>query len=224
MAYNLNLHTLRGKINNIKALIVDASLTIVGAAADAKAVGDAFIQQEQTFNEMQDTVLSPHLENTSNPHRVTKSQLGLANVDNTSDEDKPVSTAQAEAIAAAKQEGLNAANDAKQAGLNAANDAMEEAKKKATPEYVNGRITSQMVMLSSSAWKENCQTVEVKDVTADVSKTDVLVSCDPADDNWEAYTENGIRVYAQGDGNVQFKCETPPPVDVSVNVMVRRAE
>lgn len=35
-----------------------------------------------------------HLNNTNNPHNVTKSQLGLNNVDNTSDADKPVSTAQ----------------------------------------------------------------------------------------------------------------------------------
>lgn len=39
-----------------------------------------------------------HIENTSNPHKVTKSQVGLGNVSNTSDEDKPVSTAQKEYI------------------------------------------------------------------------------------------------------------------------------
>jgi len=39
------------------------------------------------------TSLLNHLSNTSNPHNVTKSQIGLSNVDNTSDLDKPVSTA-----------------------------------------------------------------------------------------------------------------------------------
>lgn len=34
-----------------------------------------------------------HISNTSNPHNVTKSQLGLGNVNNTSDEDKPLSAA-----------------------------------------------------------------------------------------------------------------------------------
>lgn len=34
-----------------------------------------------------------HTLNTSNPHNVTKSQVGLGNVDNTSDADKPISTA-----------------------------------------------------------------------------------------------------------------------------------
>ena len=37
--------------------------------------------------------LSSHTENTNNPHNVTKSQIGLDNVDNTSDANKPISTA-----------------------------------------------------------------------------------------------------------------------------------
>ena len=39
-----------------------------------------------------------HKSNTSNPHSVTKSQVGLGNVDNTSDVDKPVSTAMKTAL------------------------------------------------------------------------------------------------------------------------------
>lgn len=37
--------------------------------------------------------LSSHTSNTSNPHSVTKAQVGLGNVDNTADLDKPISTA-----------------------------------------------------------------------------------------------------------------------------------
>jgi len=37
--------------------------------------------------------LDSHLSNNSNPHSVTKTQVGLSNVDNTSDVNKPVSTA-----------------------------------------------------------------------------------------------------------------------------------
>lgn len=43
--------------------------------------------------------LDGHKANIENPHSVTKAQVGLSNVDNTSDADKPVSTAQAEADA-----------------------------------------------------------------------------------------------------------------------------
>ena len=39
------------------------------------------------------TNISNHVGNTSNPHNVTKAQVGLGNVDNTSDANKPVSTA-----------------------------------------------------------------------------------------------------------------------------------
>lgn len=47
------------------------------------------------------TALDSHIANVANPHVVTKTQVGLSNVDNTTDAGKPVSTAQATAIAAA---------------------------------------------------------------------------------------------------------------------------
>lgn len=50
------------------------------------------------------TTVNSHINNKSNPHSVTKSQVGLGNVDNTSDTNKPVSTAQQTAIANAKSE------------------------------------------------------------------------------------------------------------------------
>lgn len=43
--------------------------------------------------------LSAHANATNNPHAVTKAQVGLGNVDNTADADKPVSTAVATALA-----------------------------------------------------------------------------------------------------------------------------
>lgn len=55
--------------------------------------------------------LISHLSNTSNPHGVTKTQVGLGNVNNTSDANKPVSTAQATAIADAKKAGIDAQAD-----------------------------------------------------------------------------------------------------------------
>lgn len=48
--------------------------------------------------------LEAHIANKDNPHKVTAPQLGLGNVDNTSDIDKPVSTAQREALNALKSE------------------------------------------------------------------------------------------------------------------------
>lgn len=42
--------------------------------------------------------LNSHINNKENPHEVTKEQVGLGNVDNTSDIDKPISTATQEAL------------------------------------------------------------------------------------------------------------------------------
>lgn len=55
-----------------------------------------------------ETKVRNHLANKANPHIVTKAQVGLGNVNNTSDADKPVSTAQAAAIADAKAAGTAA--------------------------------------------------------------------------------------------------------------------
>ena len=80
----------KGEITRIEGLISDE------AATRAKA--------DTTVNAKVDS----HIGNKSNPHGVTKAQVGLGNVNNTSDADKPVSTAQATAIADAKAEGTNA--------------------------------------------------------------------------------------------------------------------
>lgn len=49
-------------------------------------------------NKVNVSQLNSHTNNTENPHQVTKAQVGLSNVDNTSDADKPLSTAATEAI------------------------------------------------------------------------------------------------------------------------------
>ena len=55
-----------------------------------------------------ETKVNNHIANKSNPHAVTKTHVGLGNVNNTSDANKPVSTAQAAAIADAKAAGTAA--------------------------------------------------------------------------------------------------------------------
>lgn len=51
---------------------------------------------QDELNDLQGDI-DAHANRTDNPHNVTKAQVGLSNVDNTSDMDKPVSTAQAAA-------------------------------------------------------------------------------------------------------------------------------
>lgn len=70
----------------------------------------------QTINNFQTNIvdtsdsLMSHTNNKSNPHYVTKEQVGLGNADNTSDINKPVSNAQASAISKAKTEVQNNLN------------------------------------------------------------------------------------------------------------------
>lgn len=59
-----------------------------------KAAYDAAV----TWISTNGTAILNHISNTSNPHGVTKTQVGLSNVDNTSDANKPVSTAQQTAL------------------------------------------------------------------------------------------------------------------------------
>jgi hypothetical protein len=80
----------KGEITRVEKLITDEAATRAQADIDV--------------NEKVDL----HIANKSNPHGVTRDQLGLGNVNNTSDADKPVSTAQATAIADAKAAGTNA--------------------------------------------------------------------------------------------------------------------
>ena len=62
----------------------------------------AYDDFEAAVQEMHES-LSDHADNKDNPHHVTKEQMGLGNVDNTSDADKPVSAAQQAALDAARE-------------------------------------------------------------------------------------------------------------------------
>lgn len=100
-----------------------------------------------------ETKVNQHIANKSNPHAVTKTQVGLGNVNNTSDADKPVSTAQATAIA-----------DAKAAGTAAQTSISNHAGRKDNPHSVTrtqlGLATTDKVVFAkttapSGFWKES---------------------------------------------------------------------
>lgn len=79
--------TLQSNINQVAADLSNETM--------ARMAGDA---TNATDIAQVDSELDTHRADTSNPHSVTKAQIGLSNVDNTSDVNKPVSTAQAAAI------------------------------------------------------------------------------------------------------------------------------
>lgn len=115
-----------------------------------------------------ETKVNNHIANKSNPHGVTKSQVGLGNVNNTSDADKPVSTAQAAAIA-----------DAKAAGTAAQTSINNHAGRKDNPHTVTraqlGLATTDQVVFAkttapSGFWKESSD-IRLKDNIRDLNHT-----------------------------------------------------
>lgn len=115
-----------------------------------------------------ETKVNNHIANKSNPHAVTKTQVGLGNVNNTSDVDKPISTAQASAIAEAK-----AAGTAAQTSIN------NHAGRKDNPHSVTrtqlGLATTDQVIFAktiapSGFWKESSD-VRLKSNIKDLNHT-----------------------------------------------------
>lgn len=67
----------------------------LGMNVSAIFANDLYKNIENINNKTKDTTnkLNTHLKNYNNPHQVTKAQIGLGNVDNTSDLEKPISNA-----------------------------------------------------------------------------------------------------------------------------------
>ena len=59
---------------------------------------DSALNELESNSNNQEETLDEHIKNKNNPHNITKAQVGLGNADNTSDINKPVSTAQQNAI------------------------------------------------------------------------------------------------------------------------------
>src|SRR5205085_9811319 len=92
----VNGHALSANVTVTKS---DVGLGNVDNTADAsKPVSTAQAAADTVVANAAAAALASHTGNTSNPHAVTKSQVGLGNADNTSDANKPVSTAQQTAL------------------------------------------------------------------------------------------------------------------------------
>lgn len=130
---------------------------ITNALNEAKAYTDAAKTALEKLIQDSDKVikesLDAHIGNKSNPHNVTKAQIGLGNVQNLAPAGMPVSTAQAAAIA-----------DAKAAGTKAQTDLSTHANRRDNPHNVTraqlGLATTDQVVFAkttaaSGFWKES---------------------------------------------------------------------
>lgn len=130
---------------------------ITNALNEAKAYTDAAKTALEKLIQDSDKIikesLDAHIGNKSNPHNVTKAQIGLGNVQNLAPADMPVSNAQATAIA-----------DAKAAGTKAQTDLSTHANRRDNPHNVTraqlGLATTDQVVFAkttaaSGFWKES---------------------------------------------------------------------
>ena len=126
--------------------VISASDTVLSAFGKLQAQVSAVLSS-----------LNAHTADTANPHSVTQAQVGLGNADNTSDVNKPVSTAQATAIGTAKSEAITDAGTYTDA--EAAKRQLKDVLGTSAPAHVDGRRwvdTTDMTeyMSYNGAWVE----------------------------------------------------------------------
>ena len=157
-------NTVQGLANEI----TDRTNAINSLRTELKTYVDGLIADKGSDITTLETKVNNHIANKSNPHTVTKAQVGLGNVNNTSDADKPVSTAQAAAIA-----------DAKAAGTAAQTSINSHAGRKDNPHTVTraqlGLATTDQVVFAkttapSGFWKESSD-IRLKDNIRDLNHT-----------------------------------------------------
>lgn len=157
-------NTVQGLANEI----TDRTNAINSLRTELKTYVDGLIADKGSDITALETKVNNHIANKSNPHTVTKAQVGLGNVNNTSDADKPVSTAQAAAIA-----------DAKAAGTAAQTSINNHAGRKDNPHTVTraqlGLATTDQVVFAkttapSGFWKESSD-IRLKDNIKDLNHT-----------------------------------------------------
>lgn len=77
--------------------ITDSNLATLGGTVnslDTTVSGHTSVITSLQTDKADTSTVSAHISNTNNPHSVTKAQVGLGNVDNTADVDKPLSNVQ----------------------------------------------------------------------------------------------------------------------------------
>ena len=156
---------------------------------------------------------SAHVADKNNPHEVTAAQLGLGNVDNTPDSQKPVSQAQAAALAL-KADKVADAIAGNLAALDE-NGNLTDSGVKASDLQL--KYSAQTVTLLAASWSNGSQTVAAPGVTA----TNLVEVAPAAKADADAYLDGEVWCSVQGEGELAFVCgATAPASDITVNVVV----
>lgn len=78
------------------------------------------------------------------------------------------------------------------------------------------KLYTTTVTLYANAWNNNEQEVSISDIYYD---TNIIVSPNESDNNYDYYCGSGIRAISQSYGTVTFKCTSVPQYDIDVNVV-----
>lgn len=92
-AANAQQTSQKGQAGGYASLDVTGKVPVSQLPASTAPVNSVNTRTGDVSGLAEDADLQAHISNTSNPHLVTKSQVGLSNVDDTSDTNKPVSAA-----------------------------------------------------------------------------------------------------------------------------------
>lgn len=189
--YTFKLKDSKGNILNEYLIDLPIESVVVGGSYDAvnkKVILILDSGKEINFSVadlieglVSDAAFNEHVNNKNNPHSVTKAQVGLGNVDNTSDENKPISTA--------TQSALNNKVD-KEAGKSLINDTeitrlagMKDGANKVEASTANGKIKidgSEISVYNDAALSERISAIETKahshinkDILDGISQADI---------------------------------------------------
>lgn len=162
-------------LNGVEQLVTDKISAVVNGAPEQfdtlKEIADYLQTHDGAYNALLATVadkatkaeLQAHIEDQNNPHGVTAEQVGLGEVDNTSDMNKPVSTAQQAALDG--KASLNGATFT--AVVKAVTPAADSnGTDVATTAFVAGAVDSAVTSINSSLPKTDVSATEPADAPA----------------------------------------------------------
>lgn len=105
------LSTLSSSLENLTNTVTSLSSSVSTNTQDIEDINESIKTIQSTLTSIQNTMVNQdtfdsHVNNTDNPHQVTKAQVGLGSVDNTADIDKPISTPQQQYVDNAVTSGI----------------------------------------------------------------------------------------------------------------------
>ena len=241
-ASSANQNVLRGKIKSLSPYAIDPTLSVEGASADAKAVGEALDKKvaymdivddlttndsERVLSAKQGVELKKSVENLRLAANESISSLELeigelqSNVSEAESSANAAHTAAKVAQAAVDSkvnlDGSSPMNADFDMGSNKVINLADPVVNTdgANKGYVDSRKKTAVCTLLKSAWESNEQTVDVPGVSANNT---VIIA--PASDSFSDYRNAGVRCTGQGKDTLSFGYEFTPTADLNVNVLI----